>query len=70
MIRMKGAPSAEKSAKSGEAIPKHPILGDVIETHRLEVDNGALATNWPSGCARNAQVSIPEKADFKSSANC
>jgi uncharacterized protein (TIGR00288 family) len=41
MIRMKGAPPAEKlSAKSGEAIP---ILSDVIETHRLEVDNGALA---------------------------
>ena len=38
---MKGAPPAEKlSAKSGEAIP---ILSDVIETHRLEVDNGALA---------------------------
>ena len=41
MIRIKGAPPAEKlSAKSGEAIP---ILSDVIETHRLEVDNGALA---------------------------
>ena len=68
MIRMKSAPPAEKlSAKSEEAIP---ILRDVIETHRLEVDNGALATNWPSGCARNAQVSIRENTDFKSSANC
>jgi uncharacterized protein (TIGR00288 family) len=41
MIRMKGAPPAEKlSAKSEEAIP---ILNDVIEIHRLEVDSGALA---------------------------
>ena len=41
MIRMKGAPPAEKlSAKSEEAIP---ILRDVIETHRLEIDNGTLA---------------------------
>ena len=41
MIRMKGAPFAEKlSAKSQEAIP---ILSDVIERHRLEVDNGVLA---------------------------
>jgi uncharacterized protein (TIGR00288 family) len=41
MIRMKGAPPAEKvSAKSEEAIP---ILRDLIETHLLEVDNGALA---------------------------
>jgi hypothetical protein len=41
MIRMKGAPPAKKlSAKSEEAIP---VLRDVIETHRLEVDNGALA---------------------------
>jgi uncharacterized protein (TIGR00288 family) len=41
MIRMKGAPPAEKlSARSEEAIP---ILRDVIETHRMEVDNGALA---------------------------
>ena len=44
MIRMKGAPPAEKlSAKSEEAIP---ILRDVIETHRLEVDNGALADEF------------------------
>jgi uncharacterized protein (TIGR00288 family) len=41
MIRMRGAPTAERlSAKSEEAIP---ILRDVIETHRLEIDNGALA---------------------------
>jgi len=41
VIRMKGAPPAEKlSAKSEGAIP---ILRDVIETHRLEIDNGALA---------------------------
>ena len=41
MIRMKGEPRADKlSVKSEEAIP---ILRDVIETHRQEVDNGALA---------------------------
>jgi hypothetical protein len=44
MIRIKGALPAEKlSAKSEEAIP---ILRDVIETHRLEVDNGALADEF------------------------
>jgi hypothetical protein len=41
MIRMKnGAPAEKLSAKSEEAIP---ILRDVIETHRLVIDNGALA---------------------------
>ena len=41
MIRMKGAAPAEKlGAKPEQAIP---ILRDVLETHRLEIDNGALA---------------------------
>jgi uncharacterized protein (TIGR00288 family) len=41
MIRMKGAAPAEKlGAKPEEAIP---ILRDVLETHRMEIDNGALA---------------------------
>ncbi len=41
MIRMKGGATAEKpGAKPDEAIP---LLRDVLETHRLEVDNGALA---------------------------
>ena len=41
MIRMKSArPAGKLSAKSEETIR---ILSDVIETHRLEVDNGALA---------------------------
>ena len=40
MIRMKGAAPAEKmGAKPEEAIP---ILRDVLETHRMEIDNGAL----------------------------
>jgi len=40
MIRMKGGAAAEKpGAKPEEAIP---LLRDVLETHRLEVDNGAL----------------------------
>ena len=44
LIRMQGAPPTEKlSAESEEAIP---ILSDVIETHRLEVDNGALADEF------------------------
>ena len=39
MIRMKGGASQEKpGAKPEEAIP---LLRDVLETHRLEVDNGA-----------------------------
>ena len=38
MIRMKGAArSREAGAKPEEAIP---LLRDVLETHRLEVDNG------------------------------
>jgi hypothetical protein len=41
MIRMKGGGAAEKpGAKPEQAIP---ILRDVLETHRLEIDNGALA---------------------------
>ncbi len=41
MIRMKGAAPAEKlGAKPEEAIP---ILRDVLETHRMEIDNGAMA---------------------------
>jgi uncharacterized protein (TIGR00288 family) len=41
MIRMKGGAAAEKpGAKPDEAIP---LLRDVLEIHRLEVDNGALA---------------------------
>jgi uncharacterized protein (TIGR00288 family) len=41
MIRMKGGLAAEKpGAKPEQAIP---LLRDVLETHRLEVDNGALA---------------------------
>jgi len=41
MIRMKGGGAPEKpGAKPEEAIP---LLRDVLETHRLEVDNGALA---------------------------
>jgi uncharacterized protein (TIGR00288 family) len=41
MIRMKGGGAPEKlGAKPEEAIP---LLRDVLETHRLEVDNGAMA---------------------------
>jgi uncharacterized protein (TIGR00288 family) len=41
MIRMRGGAVPEKSgAKPEEAIP---LLRDVLETHRFEVDNGALA---------------------------
>src|SRR5437667_116538 len=41
MIRMKGGGAPEKpGAKPEEAIP---MLRDVLETHRFEVDNGALA---------------------------
>jgi len=41
MIRMKGGAAPEKpSAKPEQAIP---LLRDVLETHRLEMDDGALA---------------------------
>jgi hypothetical protein len=42
MIRMKGGGAAPEKpgAKPEEAIP---LLRDVLETHRLEVDNGSLA---------------------------
>ncbi|HEY2012318.1 MAG TPA: NYN domain-containing protein [Bryobacteraceae bacterium] len=41
MIRMKGGSVPEKpSAKPEQAIP---LLRDVLETHRLEVDNGSMA---------------------------
>jgi len=41
MIRLKGSVAADKpGAKPEEAIP---LLRDVLETHRLDVDNGALA---------------------------
>ena len=40
MIRMRGAAPEKPGAKPEEAIP---ILRDVLETHRIEVDNGALA---------------------------
>lgn len=40
MIRMKGAAPEKQGAKPEQAIP---VLRDVLETHRLEVDNGALA---------------------------
>ncbi len=38
MIRMKGSAMEKPGAKPEEAIP---LLRDVLETHRLEVDNGA-----------------------------
>jgi len=41
MIRLKGGAAAEKpGAKPEEAIP---LLRDVLETHRLDIDNGAVA---------------------------
>jgi uncharacterized protein (TIGR00288 family) len=41
MIRMKGGAAPEKpTARPEQAIP---LLRDVLETHRLEVDNGAMA---------------------------
>src|SRR5262249_39938265 len=40
MIRMKGAAPEKPGAKPEQAIP---LLRDVLETHRFEVDNGALA---------------------------
>ena len=41
MIRMKGGAAPEKpGAKPEEAIP---LLRDVLETHRMEIDNGAPA---------------------------
>jgi hypothetical protein len=41
MIRMKGGAAPEKpGAKPEEAIP---LLRDVLETHRLDIDNGAVA---------------------------
>jgi hypothetical protein len=41
MIRLKGSVAAEKpGAKPEQAIP---LLRDVLEIHRLEVDNGAMA---------------------------
>ncbi len=40
MIRMKGAVPEKPGARPEEAIP---LLRDVLETHRLEVDNGAAA---------------------------
>jgi uncharacterized protein (TIGR00288 family) len=41
MIRMKGGAAPEKAgAKPEEAIP---VLRDVLETHRMDVDSGALA---------------------------
>ncbi len=40
MIRMKGSAPEKPGSKPEEAIP---ILRDVLETHRMEVDNGALA---------------------------
>lgn len=39
MIRMHGAATEKPGARPEEAIP---LLRDVLETHRLEVDNGAL----------------------------
>ncbi|HEY1340949.1 MAG TPA: NYN domain-containing protein [Bryobacteraceae bacterium] len=40
MIRMKGAAPEKPGAKPEQAIP---LLRDVLETHRIEVDEGALA---------------------------
>jgi hypothetical protein len=41
MIRMKGgAPTEKPGAKPEQAIP---LLRDVLETHRMEVDSGSLA---------------------------
>jgi uncharacterized protein (TIGR00288 family) len=40
MIRLKGSVQEKPGAKPEEAIP---LLRDVLETHRLDVDNGALA---------------------------
>ena len=54
MIQRKGGAAPEKpGAKPEEAIP---LLRDVLETHRLEVDNGAAAddlADWvKAGAAR------------------
>ncbi len=40
MIRLRGSVAEKPGAKPEEAIP---LLRDVLETHRLEIDNGALA---------------------------
>jgi hypothetical protein len=40
MIRMKGAAPEKLGAKPEQAIP---LLRDVLETHRMDVDSGALA---------------------------
>jgi hypothetical protein len=41
MIRMKGGAAAEKpGSKPEEAIP---LLRDVLETHRIDIDDGALS---------------------------
>ena len=40
MIRLKGAVPEKPGSKPEEAIP---LLRDVLETHRLEIDNGALS---------------------------
>src|SRR5262249_42020319 len=63
VIRMKGAPPAEKlSAKSEEAIP---ILRDVIETHRLEIDNGALADEWAERVRQERPSFAPREYGFQ-----
>src|SRR6202021_4193510 len=47
MIRMKGGAAPEKpGAKPEEAIP---VLRDVLENHRMDVDNGALAEDLAEG---------------------
>ena len=43
MIKRKGAPAAEKVAAKPEA--SLPVLRDVLETHRLEMEDGVLADN-------------------------
>ena len=64
MIRMKGGGAAPEKpgAKPEEAIP---LLRDVLETHRLEVDNGASWTSWPNGSTRSIPTSTGAHYGFQ-----
>ncbi|MBZ5578666.1 MAG: NYN domain-containing protein [Acidobacteriia bacterium] len=62
MIRLKGAATEKPGAKPEQAIP---ILRDVLETHRFDIDNGALADELAEWVRQERPAFDPREYGFQ-----
>jgi hypothetical protein len=67
MIKRKSSVAEKASAKPEEALP---VLRDVLETHRLEVDNGSPAEDLAGWVKEEHPTSTGRTSASRSSANC